>query len=393
MKKIPCIIQTEASIPDVLHKLEADGKTIRRLAVICEQAPLPAESFIRRDLKELEKEYDVKVFGLRRRVPTLKNFRSIFGHPTASFLQLSFRLRTINDVADYVKDGGVIIAHFAWTTADIASVASKISGRKWICCVHAWDVFSEIPASQLEDRLRTASKVIACSKAAADATVAAGVEQNKVSVVRHSLDMEKIKNAMRTTGQRNQKKVCAVGRLVPKKGFDILIGAWPEILSKIPDAELEIIGDGPLAHQLKTMAKPYSDSIHFAGKQNEDTTLRHMAESGLFVLPSRRMPDGDRDGISNAVVEALALGIPVITTDAGAAGEVIEPDKLLHTPVTPTALADAIIEQLSGHRTASAKPSRKLCANNSATDSAVPQCVLHLRGWDNAQPSRLRGNL
>ena len=65
----------------------------------------------------------------------------------------------------------------------------------------------------------------------------------------------------------------------------------------------------------------------------------------LLVLPSRRLANGDRDGIPNAVLEAMALGVPVVTTDAGAAGEVVADGAtglLLPSPATPEALASAI---------------------------------------------------
>ena len=71
-----------------------------------------------------------------------------------------------------------------------------------------------------------------------------------------------------------------------------------------------------------------------------------VASADMLVLPSRRLPDGDRDGIANVILEAMALGVPVVTTDAGAAGEVIEngvSGQLLPHPTAPDTLSAAIV--------------------------------------------------
>lgn len=329
-----------------------------RVAVVCGKAPIPDETFIRREIEILRRDHDVRVFGLGWRFPSMGGFKAIRGMPLHAAATLLPRLRTVRDVASFVADGGTIIAHFAWRTADVAAAAARLSGRPWECHVHAWDVFTRPPA-ETRNRLETASRIVACSRMAADAVVACGIPADRVYVEMHPLPMDKIAARLRSARQperSRQFRVVAVGRLVPKKGFDILLRAWPMFLegaglAQSEGARLVIVGDGPERVRLQRLAGASSapkGSVVFAGRLDEDATLDAMADAGLFVLPSRRMPDGDRDGISNALREAMALGVRVVTTDAGAAAEVVVADAggtVLHAPVTPEELAGALARE------------------------------------------------
>ena len=341
-----------------------------KLAVVCSTAPEPRETFLRRDVAALRTRYDVRVFGLDRRMPSVRLLPLLHNHSLREAVSLSFRLRTAAEIAEFVADGGAIIAHFAWTTADVAAAASQLSGRPWFCFVHAWDVFTRPPA-ELRRRAATASRVVACSQAAADACVAAGIDRARVAVIHHAVFqvhgskfsvLGSTNPGTEKPETRNPKpelftsrptattrsRVVAVGRLVEKKGFDILVRAWPAVIRAIPGATLRIVGDGPCAASLRRLARKCGagDNISFTGALPENETLRAIADSDMLVLPSRRLPDGDRDGIANVILEAMALGVPVVTTDAGAAGEVVKDGVsgvILPSPVSPDALADAIM--------------------------------------------------
>ncbi len=345
-----------------------------RIAVVCSEAPTPRETFLRRDIATLLTCHDVRVFGLARRTPAWRLLTLLRNHPFREALSLALRLRTAREIAGFVKSNGVIFAHFAWTTADVAAAASQLSGRPWFCFVHAWDVFTR-PPEELRRRMATASRIVACSQAAADACVTAGIDAARVTVIHHAV--ASVRSSELKLGTKNQEPgtknqelttrplaAIAVGRLVEKKGFDTLIRAWPAVIQAIPNATLRIVGDGPCADKLRRLARLVcgkGESITFSGTLQEEETLHAIADSDMLVLPSRRLPNGDRDGIANVILEAMAFGVPVVTTDAGTAGEVVEnrvSGVLLPSPVDPTALADAIVHL------ANDRPLRELLAEN-----------------------------
>lgn len=313
----------------------------RKLAVICGHAPVPRESFIRRDLETLSDAFDIRVFGLGKTYPSSAAIPLLRHYPLPTALRLALRLRTIRDIAGFAGNDGLILAHFAWLTADIASAAARLAGCPWLSFVHAWDVFTR-PPHETARRLSTAAKIIACSELAAQTVRASGLPENRVEVIHHGIDFAQ----MPPRRECGKQTVLAVGRLVPKKGFDILLAAWPAVVAAFPQATLKIIGDGPCARQLAKLARQCPPgSVSLAGECGERETLNAIAGATLLVLPSRRMPDGDRDGIANVIVEAMSIGAPVVTTDAGAAGEVVkngETGILLPSPVTPPDLAGAI---------------------------------------------------
>jgi glycosyltransferase involved in cell wall biosynthesis len=181
-----------------------------------------------------------------------------------------------------------------------------------------------------------------------------------------------------------------VGRLVEKKGFDTLIRAWPSVVAAVPGARLRIVGDGPCRASLRRLAQSLGLAGHleFAGALPEGETLRAIADADMLVLPSRRMADGDRDGIPNVILEAMALGVPVVTTDAGAAGEVVADGVsgiLLPCPVDPDALAAAVarLAQDANLRATLADNARALVRERFSPEAYAAAMSALLRGDSN----------
>lgn len=123
----------------------------------------------------------------------------------------------------------------------------------------------------------------------------------------------------------------------PAKGVDILLNAWVLVVREIPDAQLFIIGDGHLPAYIAHVGKlGISDHVHFMGKLAQ--FQNHLTESMAFILPSRR------EGMSNALLEAMALGVTCIATDISGSQDLIEHNVngLLVPPEDETALAEAV---------------------------------------------------
>ncbi len=240
----------------------------------------------------------------------------------------------------------LIHAHFAGITADVVSVASAAAGIPWSCSVHARDVFA-VPPEKTCRRLRTAAGIAACSQLAADTVIAAGIPKQKVAVIRHGIPLHEYAFDM----LRPEGVIFAACRLEQKKGVDTLLTACSLLAQRDIPFRCVIAGSGNRQEFLKALARRLGieNSVLFIGWLAPEEIRSRILNASVLALPSRRMPDGDRDGIANVLVEAMALGTPVVTTAAGAAGEIITDgvNGLMVPPDSPTALAEALAQTLT----------------------------------------------
>jgi glycosyltransferase involved in cell wall biosynthesis len=134
----------------------------------------------------------------------------------------------------------------------------------------------------------------------------------------------------------NRPTVVCVGRLCREKGQDILVDAWPAVLERVPSAQLLLVGDGRDADAVRRRA---GKGIHLTGKRS-DVPL-WLAAADVVAVPSRF------DGMSVALLEAMARGRAVVASDVGGAAEAMGDDggELVRSE-DPLALAEALAESL-----------------------------------------------
>lgn len=142
-----------------------------------------------------------------------------------------------------------------------------------------------------------------------------------------------------------QHRLICVARLSPEKGLEYLIDAMPAITREFPDAQLVLVGDGILKDQLKAVSYKLQARVEFLGNLPHEKTLEEIAKSEVLVLPSLA------EGMGIVLVEAQALGVPVIGTNVGGIPDVIEHNKtgLLVSPRDPDAIARAVTLLLRDH--------------------------------------------
>jgi glycosyltransferase involved in cell wall biosynthesis len=134
--------------------------------------------------------------------------------------------------------------------------------------------------------------------------------------------------------------VAGVGRLVPIKGFDLLVAALPDVLARVPSTQVVLVGDGEerAALQARAAALGVGDRLRITGAVTDVTA--HLAAADVLVAPSRN------EGMGRVLVEAMALGVPVVGTAVGGIPDVIVDGEcgVLVPPEDPPALAEALVD-------------------------------------------------
>jgi glycosyltransferase involved in cell wall biosynthesis len=120
--------------------------------------------------------------------------------------------------------------------------------------------------------------------------------------------------------------ILSVGRLVEKKGFQDLLEALFIVKKRGEDFRCAIYGAGPLAKQLEEWIEEHGlrDEVRLMGDRTQQELISVYQNATLFILTPVQTDDGDRDGIPNVLLEAMAVGLPVITTAVSGIPELVE---------------------------------------------------------------------
>ncbi len=235
------------------------------------------------------------------------------------------------------SDVAGIHAYFAHTPTAVAAAAAGALRVPYGFSVHARDA-RKIDQCELARRGRDAACVIACNTDVAGELRQVGVD---VHLIPHGVDLERFRP--RPFPPDWPLRLLAVGRLVPKKGFYILLRAVARL--SIP-FRLDVVGDGSERASLSGLAAALElrDRVAFLGAATHDMLPSIYAESHAVVVPSVQDETGDRDGLPNVVLEAMASERPVAASDVGAIGSAVAGGEtgLLVPPGDVAALAQAL---------------------------------------------------
>ena len=240
-------------------------------------------------------------------------------------------------------------AHFASSPALVALLTSRITGVPYTVTAHAKDIYVSHP-DDLRAKLREARAVVTCTEYNRQHLLSRYPREcgGKLFRVYHGLDASLFRCAPSHTPPREPQEavILSVARLVEKKGLDDLLAAVEILRLRGRRLRLEIIGTGPLRETLKAQAKHLGleDRVKLLGAQPYEAVCRAYQRASVFALPCRVAADGDRDGIPNVLLEAVASGVPVVSTPVSGIPELIECDRsgLLVEPNNPDMLADAL---------------------------------------------------
>lgn len=159
-------------------------------------------------------------------------------------------------------------------------------------------------------------RFIAVSNAIKQRAIEYGIPADKITVCYIGVDTERFKPGGLPLAQR-KKRILFVGRMVEKKAPLLMVRAYAEVRKQVPDAELVMIGTGPLLEDAKRLAQELDVPVEFLGARSSDEVLAQLHQARVFCLPSITAENGDAEGLPISILEAQACGVPVITSARG----------------------------------------------------------------------------
>jgi colanic acid/amylovoran biosynthesis glycosyltransferase len=155
-----------------------------------------------------------------------------------------------------------------------------------------------------------------------------GCPSEKIQIHHSGIKLEEFPFAEREPGAAETVRLLSVGRFVEKKGLEYGIRAVARVRSERPDRRIvyRIVGDGELAGDLKRLVDRLglNDCVELLGSRSHREIPSLLRESHVFLLPSVRSAEGDEEGIPVSLMEAMATGLPVVSTVHGGIPELVE---------------------------------------------------------------------
>lgn len=344
--------------------MEADT----RVAYVVGTYPSTSETFIRTELRL------VSARGIRPQVCALERGREANGGDecaapdivrphAACCLGLSFLYGMEGTLRERVRQAAAawfaeklggdppshVHAHFLGAPTEVGYALSAMLGVSFSFACHGGDVYTAgNPTAWEHAAVHGAQFVVACSEYMKRQLVSErGYPPAKVVRVYHGVDLAAIPQRDPGAAGRRGLVIGAVGRLVPKKGFDVLLRAAAPLVRE-RHAEVVIVGDGPERGRLMDLIVELRLGLaaRLVGARPWRETLRTMSGFSVLAAPSVEAPDGDRDGLPNVLLEAGAMGVPVVASRIAAIPELVT-DGVTGRLVEPgdvTALTDALVE-------------------------------------------------
>lgn len=256
-------------------------------------------------------------------------------------------------LARTVRERGIrhLHAHFGTIATTVSRLAAAMAGITYSFTAHAKDIFHEsVRPEDFSSKLEDAAAIVTVS----DYNLEYLSERHpsiaeRLVHINNGLDLEQFPYS---DPADRQPLVLGVGRFVEKKGFTYLIEACAEVVERLPEARCEIIGVGVLEDELRAQIDRLGlrDSVILPGPQPQGEVRAKLRQASVLAAPCVLASDGDRDGLPTVLLEAMAIGTPVVSTDITGIPEVLE-DGVTGLAVPqkdPSALAAACLRLLEG---------------------------------------------
>lgn len=236
-------------------------------------------------------------------------------------------LRSLNPAVAHVHFGTDLVA--LWPMLNQLDVPILTTLHGYDINTHAefwrrsWRASRKYPQRLLEIGRDSRVRFVAVSEAIRQRAIEFGLPEERIFVRYIGVDTQQFAPSGLPLCDR-PRRILFVGRMVEKKGPSILIQAFAAVRRQVPDAELVMIGDGPLLPACRSLAASLQVPVQFLAAVQNSRVQQEMRQTRVFCLPSITAANGDAEGLGMAILEAQAAGVPVVTSARGGAAEAIE---------------------------------------------------------------------
>jgi glycosyltransferase involved in cell wall biosynthesis len=267
----------------------------------------------------------------RRPAAFISMFKGFLGRPVPSWKNLGETLVGIGFAITHAallskQERRPDLVHAVWATmpATAAQLLAKLTGISFTMGAHAYDVYQNGGDWLLPGKLQDAALIVTSTEMVRQELLRRGADPAKVVLVRRGLCPFPQLSAPRSP--RSPLRVLSVARLVEKKGIFNQLEIFAEMKRRDIPFEAHMVGDGPLARASRVRANSLglSKNVRFLGSLAFAEVLEEYAWADVFVFTGAVAEDGDRDGLPNVILEAMATGTPVIASKLGGTPELVE---------------------------------------------------------------------
>ena len=228
---------------------------------------------------------------------------------------LLYRFFMAANLVDYLRKKNITHIHsnFAHIPTDIAMYAATLHGVTFSFLSHANDLFER--GWLLKEKVNRSKFAVTISQYNKKFLIDNGADKTKINVIHCGVNTSSFMNR----GNKELAKppvLGSLGRMVEKKGFDVLIQACDILKRKNITFRLQLAGGGPLKKELEALAleNNLADEIHFMDSISHKNVPAWIKSLDVFVLPCQKDKNGDMDGIPVVLMESMLSGVPVLTT-------------------------------------------------------------------------------
>ncbi len=240
-------------------------------------------------------------------------------------------------------------SHFANVPTATTEIAKIFGSFSYNIFAHAKDIYLT-EADVLDRRIGSAEFVLTCTGFNHRYLQSVSQSNTPIYLSYHGIDLTRF-TSICTKYKTEIPLILSVGRYCDKKGFPYLIQACQQLKNQGHKFQCDIVGYGPLQAELEQLIADLdvADVVSLAGKMTQDELVKVYQIASIFVLPCQVMENGDRDGIPNVLLEAMAMEIPVVSTDISGISELVKSEEngFLVPEKNPPALAEALEKLLA----------------------------------------------